>query len=115
MYAHPEEEDHHRASALLQLPEVEAYHPVAAAALAVEVVVVVALADPPTVVQMCTVVVHYTLVVAVVVGLTFVAEAWVDLAFLSVEAFHQVADPAFDEEQEEVGHDSSGVVDPDSF
>ena len=69
----------------------------------------------PTVVQMCTVVVHYTLVVAVVVGLTFVAEAWVDLAFLSVEAFHQVADPAFDEEQEEVGHDSSGVVDPDSF
>jgi hypothetical protein len=68
----------------------------------------------PTVVQMCTVVVHYTLVVAVVVGLTFVAEAWVDLAFLSVEAFHQVADPAFDEE-EEVGHDSSEVVDPDSF
>jgi hypothetical protein len=46
MYAHPEEEDHHRASALLlRLPEVVAYHPVAAAALAVEVVVAASLAD----------------------------------------------------------------------
>ena len=107
MYAHPKDEED-ASALLLRLPEVVAYHP--AAALAVEAVVVVA----PTVVQMCTVVVHYTLVVAVVVGLTFVAEAWVDLAFLSVEAFHQVADPAFDEE-EEVGHDSSEVVDPDSF
>ena len=47
MYAHPEEEDHYyRASALLlRLPEVVAYHPVAAAALAVEVVVAASLAD----------------------------------------------------------------------